>query len=374
MNTIHFSENIIRLRRQRKITQEELAGFIGVTKASVSKWENGQSMPDVQLLPQLAAFFDVSIDALIGYDPQLSQEQIQKLYLEFTSDFSRLPFDKALEKVRAAVHRYYSCYPFLLQVCILYLNHYMLIPEEAMQKEFLAETMELCDRILKNCKLVGVCNDAMSLKAMLQLLLGNPGEVIASLEEITDPRHASTGNSMLMIQAYQMTGELEKAQNFTQITIYSQLLSLVGASVQYLAMNMDHPAVCEETVRRIESLESTWKLDELNPNLMAQFHCQAAMAAMAQSQPALAIRHLGRYSQAIRTLLLKDHCMLHGDAYFDRLDHWIDQLDLGANPPRDISLVTGSALQLLEHPLFSALADDPEFQKIKCSVTELQRI
>lgn len=45
MNSIstHLSDNIVRLRRKKGITQEELAGFIGVTKASVSKWETGVS-------------------------------------------------------------------------------------------------------------------------------------------------------------------------------------------------------------------------------------------------------------------------------------------------------------------------------------------
>lgn len=43
MNALNISENIIRLRHERKLTQEQLAGFIGVTKASVSKWETGVS-------------------------------------------------------------------------------------------------------------------------------------------------------------------------------------------------------------------------------------------------------------------------------------------------------------------------------------------
>ena len=41
MNQINIAENIGRLRREKKVTQEQLADFIGVTKASVSKWENG---------------------------------------------------------------------------------------------------------------------------------------------------------------------------------------------------------------------------------------------------------------------------------------------------------------------------------------------
>ena len=57
MDRLKLSDNIIRLRHERKITQEELADFLGVTKASISKWENAQSTPDLMLLLQLSAFF-----------------------------------------------------------------------------------------------------------------------------------------------------------------------------------------------------------------------------------------------------------------------------------------------------------------------------
>ncbi|WP_275443819.1 helix-turn-helix transcriptional regulator [Petralouisia muris] len=57
MGRLKLSDNIIRLRHERKITQEELADFLGVTKASISKWENAQSTPDLMLLLQLSAFF-----------------------------------------------------------------------------------------------------------------------------------------------------------------------------------------------------------------------------------------------------------------------------------------------------------------------------
>ena len=53
-----------------------------VTKASVSKWESGQSYPNILLLPKLATFFNVTVDELIGYEPQLSLEQIKK-YMRF---------------------------------------------------------------------------------------------------------------------------------------------------------------------------------------------------------------------------------------------------------------------------------------------------
>lgn len=126
MNALNLAENIIRLRHDKKITQEQLADFVGVTKASVSKWGTKQSMPDILLLPQLAAFFDVTIDELLGYEPQLSKERMQKIYLELASDFAKNPFEEVIERVQALEKEYYSCYPFLYQVILLYLNHFML--------------------------------------------------------------------------------------------------------------------------------------------------------------------------------------------------------------------------------------------------------
>lgn len=64
MNTI--GEKISELRKQKGMTQEELAGIIGVTAQSVSKWENSATMPDIMLLPIIASTFDVSIDTLFG--------------------------------------------------------------------------------------------------------------------------------------------------------------------------------------------------------------------------------------------------------------------------------------------------------------------
>lgn len=61
--------NIARLRREKRLTQETLAEQLHVSFQAVSKWENGQTLPDVGSLAQLAAIFGTSIDALAGYAP-----------------------------------------------------------------------------------------------------------------------------------------------------------------------------------------------------------------------------------------------------------------------------------------------------------------
>jgi transcriptional regulator with XRE-family HTH domain len=66
--SLKINEQIMALRKQKGITQSELADVLGVSNQSVSKWESGQCCPDIQLLPDLAEYFGVSVDELMGLD------------------------------------------------------------------------------------------------------------------------------------------------------------------------------------------------------------------------------------------------------------------------------------------------------------------
>ncbi|MCP8382539.1 helix-turn-helix domain-containing protein [Clostridioides difficile] len=67
MNELNIARTLILKRKEKGITQDELANYIGVSKASVSKWETGQSYPDITFLPQLATYFNITVDELICY-------------------------------------------------------------------------------------------------------------------------------------------------------------------------------------------------------------------------------------------------------------------------------------------------------------------
>ena len=69
-----IGDNIRTLRRKADLTQEELAAQIGVSCQSVSRWEQGTTYPDMELLPVLAGLFGVTVDTLLGM-PDIEKER-----------------------------------------------------------------------------------------------------------------------------------------------------------------------------------------------------------------------------------------------------------------------------------------------------------
>ena len=73
---LHISENIRRLRKERTMTQEQLAEALGVTVGAVYKWENALTVPEIRVLVELADLFGVSVDYLLGYEVRESGVEI----------------------------------------------------------------------------------------------------------------------------------------------------------------------------------------------------------------------------------------------------------------------------------------------------------
>ena len=67
---VQLAEQIRTFRREKHLTQEQLAEVLGVTVGTVSKWEGGSSTPDLSLIMELADFFGTSVDVLLGYRQQ----------------------------------------------------------------------------------------------------------------------------------------------------------------------------------------------------------------------------------------------------------------------------------------------------------------
>lgn len=79
-----IGENIRRLRRERNLTQEEVAAHLGISFQSISKWERGDGYPDITMLPALAHYFDTSVDELLGMNALAREEHYTRINSEWS--------------------------------------------------------------------------------------------------------------------------------------------------------------------------------------------------------------------------------------------------------------------------------------------------
>ena len=358
-----LAENLVYLRRKKGVTQETLADFLGITKASVSKWETGLSLPDITQLPKIASYYDISIDELMGYEAQISMEVIKKQYDIFAEDFAKREFSEVMEQIRNFIRQYYSCYPAILQMVILLLNHYKMA-EETEQFNILEEMISLCEHIRRKSADANLCVDATVLQAAIEMLQGKPERTIEKLKPFCEARNMKESSEGILIQAYQMTGQIEEALEWNQVSMFSHLLALIENSVFYLLSNLNKEEIASKTIERIESVMESYEVYQLHPNSYLKFQYVKAMFYATYDRTQEALEALRIYVED-GISFVKNAMYLHGDAYFDKLDNYFKRIEEYNILPRNKQTVLASIRQDLEHPIFEKMKDRKEFQYIK---------
>ena len=103
---LYIGENIKRLRRQKGITQETLAERMHISTAAVSKWERGETFPDISMVIPLASYFGVSTDEILGLDAAKIEEKIQAIingttnYILTNMDVNKLSYESVLKEAQ----------------------------------------------------------------------------------------------------------------------------------------------------------------------------------------------------------------------------------------------------------------------------------
>lgn len=69
----NFHEQLRKKRQTNNISQEQIAEHLNVTRQTISKWESGKSLPDIENAQQLATFLDISLNELLGIENHLEQ-------------------------------------------------------------------------------------------------------------------------------------------------------------------------------------------------------------------------------------------------------------------------------------------------------------
>ena len=365
-SAINLGTEIYRLRKESRLTQDDLASFLGVTKASVSKWETGQSYPDIELLPKLATYFGTTVDARIGYEPQLSKADIRRECDRLRAAFATQPFEEAHAECQQLARDYYSCYPLLVQIAMLYLNHMNLV-DVAERGQLVEEAIDLCRRVRKNSESSADVTQAESTEAMFHLMAGNPQ---AAVDVLPDAAEVDMGADVLLANAYQTMGRFDDADMTLQAALFQGIVLSVQRLSSLAMLYAGNPAKLDAAHARATALIDAFDLERIFLNCGA-IHLTFAMAYLMGGNTSAALDCLEDYERACRKLEFP--LKLHGDAFFDKVEAWIEEVNTaGTSAPRDEAFIKQSMVaSVAANPAFAPLAGDPRFQ---CVVANLQEI
>lgn len=104
-----INETIKKYRKQKSLTQEQIANYLGVTAPAVNKWENGISYPDITLLAPLCRILDINIDTLLSFNEELSDKEINDYILDISKTTEEHGFEEGFSESCGLIKKYPNC-------------------------------------------------------------------------------------------------------------------------------------------------------------------------------------------------------------------------------------------------------------------------
>ena len=145
---LKLPEKIKNYRKEMELTQEGLAEAIGVTVGAVSKWENGNNVPDILTLMQLANFFNISMDELVGLE--LTSKNVDDMCDKVEELARNHEFEEAAIEINNALTRFPNNFKVLYTCANLYYFKYMARMEKKDSEKAIVYYEMALDRIKQN--------------------------------------------------------------------------------------------------------------------------------------------------------------------------------------------------------------------------------
>ncbi|MCI8639019.1 MAG: helix-turn-helix transcriptional regulator [Coprococcus sp.] len=116
---MQLGEVIRKYRKDKNMTQEEMAGRLGVTAPAVNKWENGNSFPDITLLAPIARLLGISLDTLLSFREELTEKEIAQIVREVDRRLREETYDEVFRQVKKTLAKYPNSEQLAWQMAVI---------------------------------------------------------------------------------------------------------------------------------------------------------------------------------------------------------------------------------------------------------------
>jgi transcriptional regulator with XRE-family HTH domain len=263
-----IGSTIKRLRREKNITQEQLAEYLGITSRAISQWECDRTAPDISQIPALCHIFDISSDVLLGIDIEKNNEKIKKYLTEAVELGNQGKLSERTEILREANKKFPRDYRIMKSLA------YSLVCEYSRKgiKEY-DEVFGFCNRIIAECTDSIIRYEAIDILGHAYAYAGKKEEMLKLSKEM--PRANFSYESFMM---YRWKGDAD----FKEFQEYLSLLISRTAEMIGLAATQRHDN--GEFIYTLEEIIHLWEtevrfLDLVFPNGDYQSYAQLGESA-----------------------------------------------------------------------------------------------
>lgn len=210
---------LAKLRREKGLTQNQLAKMLGISAPAVSKWENDSSYPDITLLCPLARALDTNVDTLLQFEETLSKEDIEEKLNTLLENVMQEGYEAGEQMLSELLHKYPNSCALKFNAAIVFDTFRILFPtaDAALQKKWTDSKKELLTELRSSG------TSAYQQQAALNLAFMaineddlNRGEQL--LKEL--PEH-STDATLAWFRLYTKRNEPEEALKLVQKRLYT---------------------------------------------------------------------------------------------------------------------------------------------------------
>lgn len=140
---------IRKYRKEKNMTQEEMAVRLGVTAPAVNKWENENSLPDIMLLAPIARLLGISVDTLLSFREELTQEEVNGIIYELDERLKTTPYEACFQWVKEKLAQYPNCEGLMLSAAVV-LQAQLVVQELSDTENYETYIVSLYERALQS--------------------------------------------------------------------------------------------------------------------------------------------------------------------------------------------------------------------------------
>lgn len=252
---MEIGRQIQRRRKEKDLTQEQVAAALGVTSAAVSKWETGAAMPDVATLCPLARLLGTTVDGLLDFRPALELEEINGLLEERRKLFEQGRLEEASASCEALLREY----PDDLQLKCATAGLYIMYMPADSDTERIERQIGRAVSLLEDSRRSTDPSLAANARSMLVSLYTMREELDRALEILEEEPAVQLNVRTVRANILLRKGELEEAEKLYQTELWS-----AGRDVTLALVGMHNAASRrEDWARAMECVDVALRAEEI---------------------------------------------------------------------------------------------------------------